>query len=344
MTNKLNVEEKLKLIKRNTVEIIGEEDLKKLLLEKEKPVVYWGTAPTGKPHVGYFLPALKIASLLKAGFYVKILLADLHASLDNTPWSVLEKRYDYYAKVIPLMIQAIGVDTKDLEFVKGSDFQLRPEYMFDVLRMSSLVSVHDSTKAASEVVKMEKNPKLSGLIYPLMQAVDEEYLGADAQLGGLDQRKIFVLARENLPKIGYKSRIEIMHPMIPGLVGEKMSASDVKSKIDLLDDEETVKKKVTGADCMSGDPNNGLMAFIKYVIMTIKKDDGQKFVVERPEKYGGNLEYESYELIEKDFVDKKLHPLDLKNTVAKEISKMLFSIQKNKEELDELAKKAYSEE
>jgi len=337
----MNINEKFELIKRNTEEIIGEDELKKLLRGKRKPVVYWGTAPTGRPHVGYFLPSLKIADLLKAGFHVKILLADLHAALDNVSWSVLEKRYDYYLRVIPLMIKAMGVDTKELEFVKGSDFELKPEYMFDVLRMSSFTSIHNANKAASEVVKMGKNPKVSGLLYPLMQAVDEEYLEVDAQLGGTDQRKIVVLARENLPKIGYKSRIEILNPLIPGLIGKKMSASDEKSKIDLLDDEKTVKEKLRGADCVAGNPDNGVLAFLKYVIMTIKKDKGEKFVVERLDEYGGNLEYENYKEIEKDFVAKKLHPLDLKNAVAKEINEMLKPIQKKRKELERLAKSAY---
>ncbi len=337
------VDKKLELIKRNTAEIIGEDELKELLKSKKKPVVYWGTAPTGKPHVGYFLPALKIADLLKAGFKVKILLADLHAALDNVPWEVLDRRYDYYEKVIPLMISAVGADIKNLEFVKGSEMQLKPEYMYDVLQMSSKVSIRDSRRAAAEVVKNIEgdSAKLAGLLYPLMQAVDEQYLEVDAQLGGVDQRKIMVLARENLPKIGYKPRIEIMNPMVPGLIGKKMSASDEKSKIDLIDDEKTVKQKLNAADCVAGNPDNGVMAFLKYVIFTIKEDNKEKFVIERPDKFGGNLEYKNYEAVEKDFVSKKLHPLDLKNAVAREISILLKPIQKKRKELEKLAEKAY---
>ena len=339
----LSVEEKFNLVKRNTSEIIGEDDLKKVLKSKKKPVVYWGTAPTGKPHVGYFFPFLKIADLLKAGFHVKILLADLHAALDNTPWEILEHRYDYYEKVIPLMISAMGVDTRDLEFVKGSEMQLKPEYMYDVLQMSSLVSVHDSRKAAAEVVKnMEgDSAKLAGLIYPLMQAIDEQYLEVDAQLGGTDQRKIMVLARENLPKLGYKQRVEILNPLVPGLIGKKMSSSNEKSKIDVLDDEKTVLDKLNGADCVAGDSDNGVMAFLKFVIFTLKNDFSETFVVERPEKYGGNLEYKNYEEVEKDFSNKKLHPLDLKIAVAKELSNLLKPIQKHRKELEVLAKKGY---
>ena len=338
----MNDEKKLELIKRNTEEIIGEDELKKILKKKKKPVVYWGTAPTGKPHVGYLFPALKIADFLKAGFHVKILLADLHAALDNVSWNIVEKRYKYYEKIIPLLIKSIGVEVKELEIIKGSEMQLKPEYMYDVLQMSSNVSVHDATKAASDVVKMGKNPKLSGIIYPIMQAVDEQYLEVDCQLGGTDQRKIMVLARENLPKIGYDSRIEIMNPLIPGLIGKKMSASDKKSKIDLLDDEKTIKKKINNAECVAGNPDNGIMAFLKYVIMTIKEDKKEKFVVKRDKKYGGDLKYDSYDQVEKDFVSKKLHPLDLKIAVAEEIFKILKPIQKERKVLEKLEKEAYT--
>ncbi len=333
--------DKFELVMRNLQEVIGEDELKKLLKEKKKPVVYWGTTPTGRPHVGYFFPMLKVADLLKAGFKVKILLADLHASLDNTPWDVLDKRYDYYAAAIPMIIQAIGVDTKDLEFIRGRDFQLKMDYVFDVLKMSSFVSVHDSTKAASEVVKMGDNPKLSGLIYPIMQALDEEYLEADAQLGGSDQRKIMVLARENLPRLGYNQRVELINPLIPGLIGKKMSASDEKSKVDLLDDEKTVLEKLKNAEMIAGNPDNGVMAFLKYVIMTLKTDRKEKFVIERDKKYGGNLQYSNYKEIEEDFANKKLHPLYLNIAVAIEISKLLMLFQKNKDKLEKLIKEAY---
>lgn len=338
----MDINKRFELVKRNTEEIISEKELMDLLKKKKNPVVYWGTAPTGKPHVGYFLPMLKIADLLKAGFKVKILLADLHAALDNTPWAVLDKRYEYYKKAIPLMIKSIGVDTKNLKFVKGSEMQLKPEYMYDVLQASSHSSVRDAHRAASEVVKMGDNPKLSGLIYPIMQAIDEQYLEVDAQLGGLDQRKIFVLARDVLPKIGFEPRVEIMHPMIPGLVGKKMSSSDERSKIDLMDNPDTVKRKIKNAEMVSGDTDNGVMAFLKYVIMVMKKDSKKTFVVKRDKKFGGNMAYKTYEEIEKDFKAKKLHPLDLKNAVADEINDLLKLFQKNNPVLEKLSKEAYS--
>jgi tyrosyl-tRNA synthetase len=336
----MSIEERFELIKRNTEEIVSEDELKKLLKEKKNPVVYWGTAVTGKPSIAYLFPIRKLSDFIKAGFKVKILLADLHGALDGTEWNNVEHRYDYYKKAISEIFKAVGTDLKSVEFVKGSEFQLKPEYMFDVLKIASLNSIKDCTKAASEVVKMGDNPKLGGLIYPIMQALDEVYLEADVQFGGTDQRKIMMFARENLPRINLDSRVEVMNPMIPGLVGRKMSSSIQASKIDLTDGEKMIKQKLTKADFIEGDLDNGVIAFLKNVIMLIKEDKKEKFLIERPEKFGGNLEFDSMEEIEKAVLNKEIHPLDLKNAVAKEISNLLKGI--DIAGLKKLEEKAYS--
>jgi len=335
----MNIEEKIRLIKRNLGEIVSEEELRKLLKEKKKPSIYWGTAVTGRPSLAYFFPLLKLNDFIKAGFHVKVLLADLHGALDGTPWHILELRYDYYKEAITQIFKALGTELKDIEFVKGSEFELAPEYSYDLLKMASMNSIHDCKKAAAEVVKFGDNPKLGGLIYPIMQALDEQYLGVDAQFGGMDQRKIFMFARENLPKIGYNRRIEVMNPIIQGLVGKKMSSSDSKSKIDLTDEEKIIREKINSAYCVEGNPDNGIMEFLKYVIMILKEDKKEKFLIERSEKYGGNLTYKNYEDLERDFKQKKLHPLDLKNAIAKEIIKLLSKIDRKK--LNKMTEEAY---
>lgn len=331
---------KYELITRNLQEILVEEDLRSLLKKKKEISVYWGTSPTASASIAYFFPMLKIADFLKADLKVKILIADLHAAMDGTPWNTLDKKTAYYKAAITTILKTLNVDLKKLEFVKGSDIQLKKEYFKDLLRLSTTSSIHASKKASSEVVKTKENPALSGLIYPLMQALDEEHLGVDIQFAGSDQRKIQVFAREYLPKIGYKPRIELMNPMIRGLIGEKMSSSIESTKIDLMDDEKTVNKKIKKAECEEGNPNNGIMNLTKYLIFTLKEDNGGKLIISRPEKFGGNLEYSNYEELEKDFISKKLHPLDLKNAISKEINLLLKLFRKDKK-LKTLYEKAY---
>ena len=336
----MNINEKKELIMRNLQEVISEKELADSLKKKDF-TVYWGTMPTGSVSFAYFFPMLKVADFLKAGMKVKILLADLHALLDGVQWGILEKRYKYYERAITIILKSISVDLKNLEFVKGSEIQLDKKYFNDLLRLSTLSTVNDSIHAASEAVKTAReNPKLSGLIYPLMQALDEEYLKVDAQFAGLDQRKILVFAREYLPKIGYKPRIELMTPMIRGLVGKQMSSSIESSKIDILDDEATVNKKVNSAEFVEGSPENGIMDILKYLVFVIKKDKKKEFVVARPKKYGGDLSYENYSALERDVVSRKVHPLDLKNAVAKEINLLLSEFRKDKK-IHELHKAAY---
>jgi tyrosyl-tRNA synthetase len=327
----MSVEERYSLVSRNLQEIIGDDKLKELLASKKEVSLYWGTMPTGSISIAYFFPMMKVADFLKAGLKVKILLADLHAALDSVPWEVLEKRYNYYKKMITLVLETIGVDLSKLEFVKGSELQLKPKYFHDLLRLSTMTTINDAKHSAAEVVKLGDNPKMSGIIYPLMQALDEEYLQVDAQFGGMDQRKIMVYAREYLPKIGYQARIELMNPMIRGLVGMKMSSSIPSTKIDTLETEEDVVKKINKAECVEGDPENGIMALLKYLIFVIKGDRNEKFVITRPEKFGGNKEYSSYIEVEKDYVEKKLHPMDLKGAVAKELNILLKHIRDDKE-------------
>jgi tyrosyl-tRNA synthetase len=345
-TQQSDIDKKVELITRNTQEIIGEEDIKSILAKRDFKV-YLGTATSGKPHVGYFVPMMKIADFLKAGCKVTLLLADLHSHLDDqkTPWELLDHRVEYYKQVLSALLKVVGADLEKLTFVRGTDFELSPEYTLDMYKMAALSSYRDCKKAASEVVRLGDSPQLSGFMYPLLQALDEEYLDVDAQYGGVDQRKILMFARESLPKIGYKSRIEIMTPMIPGLTGQKMSSSELNSKIDLLDSADEVKAKLKKAYCEPGIvEDNGVLAFLKYVVFVLYEDQGKEFVIERPEKFGGPVSYKTYQELEDDYKEKKIHPLDLKMQLATVINEWLEPIRESFKGKEDLVKKAYPDE
>ncbi|CCH41211.1 Tyrosyl-tRNA synthetase, cytoplasmic [Wickerhamomyces ciferrii] len=346
-------EEQFKLITKNLQEVLNPQIIKEILEKNERPLkVYWGTAPTGRPHCGYFVPMTKLADLLKAGCEVTVLLADLHAFLDNMKASleVVNYRSKYYERIVKAILRSINVPIDKLNFVVGSSYQLKEQYTLDIFRLSNTVSQNDAKRAGADVVKQVANPLLSGLIYPLMQALDEEHLGCDVQFGGVDQRKIFVLAEENLQSLGYKKRAHLMNPMVPGLTqGGKMSASDPNSKIDILEDPKQVKKKINTAFCAPGVvEGNGLISFIEYVLVPIselKNGEGKfEFPIDRPEKFGGPITYTSLNDIISDYKEEKLAPPDLKSGVADAINVLLAPIREefaNDKEFQEVEAKGY---
>lgn len=331
----LSPQEKIAMIKEQLQEVLREDIIEDVIIKDKRPlIIYWGTATTGRPHCGYFVPMVKIAHFLRAGCTVKILLADVHGFLDNekAPIELVEKRAQYYRFVITALLRAIGVSIEKLEFVLGSSYQVGGKYSMDLLKLCTKVSEHDSRKAGAEVVKQSENPPLSGLIYPVMQALDEEHLGVDAQFGGVDQRKIFTLASEILPKLDMKVRAHLMNPMVPGLAGGKMSASDPDSKIDILEKSEGVGKKVKKAFAEAKKTEgNGMISFVEYVLLPVsglKSEDRKgRFVVERREGEGDPIVYDNINALKEDYVADKLTPQLLKAGVTAALNELLAPIQ-----------------
>jgi tyrosyl-tRNA synthetase len=129
---------------------------------------------------------IKIAQLLSAGCEITCLFADIHGFLDNlkAPIDLVQQRAKLYQITIKAMLESIGVPTEKLRFVLGSSYQKTPEYIMDVYKLCSLVTENDARRAGAEVVKQSTNSTLSGLLYPILQSLDEEYLNVDVQFGG----------------------------------------------------------------------------------------------------------------------------------------------------------------
>lgn len=338
------LQNKVDLVVRDLGEVIDQERIAPILAERPLKV-YWGTAPTGKPHLGYFVPILKISDLLKAGCEVTILFANIHAFLDNmkSTWELLDYRTEYYEFIIKEILNSVGVPLDKLRFIRGKEYQLKEDYTLDLYKVAALTTVQSVKGAGAEVVKQVENPTLSGMLYPILQALDEQYLGVDAQLGGMDQRKIFMFAREYLPKIGYEKRIHFMNPLIPGLgKSGKMSSSEPNSKIDLDDSDEIIKDKINKAFSIDGTvEGNGLLALLRYVLFKKIEADGRELKISRQEKWGGDVSYKNYPEVEKDFVDGKLSSVDLKPAVADELINLITPIRKKIQDNIELMNKAY---
>lgn len=308
--------DRLSLIKRNTEEIVTQEELEALIESKDAPTAYVGYEPSGKIHMGHVLTVNKLIDLQNAGFKVTVLLADVHAYLNEKGTMEEVRKIADFNKECFI---ALGLDEDKTNYVYGSDFQLEPDYMLSVLKLATSTTLNRAKRSMDEVSRNADNPMVSQMVYPLMQAVDIAMLGVDVAVGGIDQRKIHMLAREGLPGLGYKAPLCIHTPILLGLDGKKMSSSS-NNFISMDDTGKAVKKKVNKAFCPEGDiVDNPVLALFKYHIIPRYEE----ITIQRPEKYGGDLHYESYEEIETAFASKELHPMDLKAGAADYMNRIL---------------------
>lgn len=313
--------DRLELIKRNVQEIVTEGELEEFLNNKETPRAYVGYEPSGKIHMGHVLTVNKLIDLQKAGFEITVLLADVHAYLNRKgTLEEVRKIADYNKRCFI----ALGLDKEKTNFVYGSDYQLGAEYMLNVLKLSRVVTLNRARRSMDEVGRAMDDPTVSQMVYPLMQAIDIAMLGVDVAVGGIDQRKIHMLARENLKSLGFETPICIHTPILLGLDGTKM-ASSKENFISVDDTEEEIYRKLKKAYCKIGDTEeNPVLALFRYHIFPRY----ETVVIERPEKFGGNITYTNYEEMESAFVAESVHPMDLKNSAAKYINDILDSVRK----------------
>ncbi|MCU4799550.1 tyrosine--tRNA ligase [Halobacteria archaeon HArc-gm2] len=342
----MDTAERFDLATRHTQEVVTEEELETLFADEDEPTAYIGYAPTGEMHIGHFTTMRKLADFLRACVDVTVLIADLHAHLDDekSPFDLLDARSAYYQEAIEGMIEAAGADPEDISFVRGTDYQLDEAYTLEMYRMAAETTLARSQRAGSEVVREAESPNLGGLLYPLMQALDVDALDADIAYGGVDQRGIYMLAREILPNHGGEAPICIFAPLLSGLSGGKMSASDESSKVNLNDSPDDVVDKIQEAYCPMGEvEDNGVLEYLEYLVFPVLNERSEEFVVERPDEYGGDLVYETYQDLEDDFVSEELHPADLKPAAGEYISEVIDPVRERLDAQPDLLAEAYPE-
>jgi tyrosyl-tRNA synthetase len=315
----LSSEERLKLIKRNTIEIINEERIKDFM---NKGVVYCGYECSGEIHLGHLVTILKLLDLQKAGIKVKVLLADWHTWLNQKGnWDFVNKQLKQWEKGF----KSVGLNA---EIIKGTSFQRNSDYIDDILKMALVVTVNRGIRAMQQIARDIENAKISQIIYPLMQIEDVKKLGVNFVVAGSDQRKIYMLGIDVGKEINLQNAVYLYTPIIPSLKGAegKMSSSIKESFISIRDKKEEIKKKIERAYCRVGDiENNPILAITRLVIFP----KFEKVIIKRDKKFGGVLEFENYKELEKAFESEELHALDLKNSISDYLEEIIAPIRNN---------------
>ena len=326
---------KLDLIKQVGEEILTEGELIELLKTKTHPIAYDGFEPSGKIHIAQgLLRAININKLTKAGIKFKMLVADWHGWANNKMGGDLDK-IQVVGKYFVEVWESCGMDLKNVEFVWANDLVADREYWKKVMQVARNNTVQRILRCGEIMGRQEGEvQQASQILYPCMQAADIFQLKADICQLGMDQRKVNVLAREVGPKLGFGKPIIVSHHMLMGLsqpppeskdaveraIAMKMSKSKPDSAIFMMDTTEDIIRKMNNAYCpIKQVEDNPVLEYCRYILF----EQFKSLQIERPEKFGGNLDLTSYAELETLYREDKLHPMDLKKAVSKHLDMLL---------------------
>ncbi len=331
----MDIEEKVKLVQRPpTVEVVTVEELKELFETCTHPRHYIGFEISGLAHLGTALmTAFKVKDFLAAGCKCMIFLADIHSWINKKLGEDLEAIKRIACSYFIHAFKSCGLEPgSNLEYILASEVYDN-DYWIKVISVAKRMTL-SRAKRTLTIMGREHSESLdlASYIYTPMQVADIFHLNVDIAHSGMDQRKAHMLAREVAPKLGYRKPIAVHHHLLMGLkstrkAGYEMSIADLKmsksvpeSCVFIHDSPEEIRRKVRGAYCPPRDAeNNPVMDIIHYIVF----HEFKVFHIDRPAKYGGPVEFESFEELKQAYEKGEIHPLDLKNALAEHLIKIL---------------------
>jgi len=330
----MDIEQRISLITANAEELVTADELKELLSKSANPTAYIGFEPSGLVHLGWTLVASKICDMSDAGVDVTVLWADWHAYINDKLGGNLDN-IRTCAKYMEDCFEALGVNKDKVKYVYASEVLDDIAYWERVIKIAKVTSLSRVKRAMTIMGRTEDEAEVdsSKLFYPILQATDIFCLNADIAYAGMDQRKAHMLARDAAEKLGWKKPIALHTPLLPGLKGgdrmnpaaAKMSKSDPDSSVNIHDNDDDIRRKMSKAFCppeKEEENANPVLMLCKYAVMPrIGVLD-----IDRPEKFGGPVSFNTYGDIAGSYFSGKLHPMDLKKGVAEALIKVLAPV------------------
>ena len=234
---KLELDRQLEIIKRGTVEIISEDELKRKLessIKNKKPLnIKAGFDPTAADiHLGHTVLLRKLRQFQDLGHRVIFLIGDFTARIGDpsgkselrkqlSPEEILKNAATYKKQVSKVLdLEKISTVFNSVWFDKMS--------VLDILKLTTHATVSQMLARADFKKRLAKNEDISLLefMYPLLQGYDSVKLEADIELGGTDQIFNLLVGRDIQKDFNQAPQVVMTMPLLEGTDGkQKMSKS-----------------------------------------------------------------------------------------------------------------------
>jgi len=340
-----------------TEEVVTLGDLRTLLETNVHPRHYIGLEISGLLHLGsLIITGFKIRDFLRAGLRCTVFLADWHSYINNKfggDWDKIRQAAQYYKEAFEFFCPGV-------EIVLGSDlYHHNDEFWMDYVRFCKQITLARNARCLTIMGRSERDKlDFSQYLYPPLQAVDIRALNLDLVHSGMDQRKVHMLVREVFPRLGWKTPVAVHHHLLPGLaepvelgleedrqsdlaISSKMSKSKPWTCVFIHDSRSEIEGKMKQAWCPpSVVEGNPVMELAKYMVF----HEAKVLHVDRPAKFGGPVDFEDFGDLARAYLEKKIHPADLKATVAEAVDRIVSPVREFFKGRDRLLEVYRSEE
>ncbi|MHA1604157.1 MAG: tyrosine--tRNA ligase [Candidatus Freyarchaeota archaeon] len=295
--------------------------------------------------------AWKVQDLVSAGADMHILEATWHAKINDKFGGDLDT-IRVCARYIEHCLQALGVEVGKIHFQKAEELMDDLGYWETFINIAKNVTLARVKRAMSIMGRKvdEAESDYSKTLYPCIQVADIIYSGFKLCLGGTDQRRAHILARELAPKFGLDWKpIGIHTPLLIGLEGfsrmevegeeedammdAKMSKSKPRTAIFIHDTPDEIRKKIRAAFCPPKQVEYNPVMEINRLLLFSR--DNFTLHVEREEKFGGPVDFTSFDELKSAYSSGDLHPLDLKTATAEALIDLFGNVRRHFEKDNE---------
>lgn len=235
--NWMTLDQQLQLIKRGTADVVPELELRakqeKAAKEGRPLRVKLGIDPTAPDiHLGFAVVLRKMRQFQDLGHEVILIVGDFTAGIGD-PSGRSETRPMLSAEQIRANAETFTsqfwliLDRSKTTLTFNGDWLGKMSFG-DVVKETSRVTVarvlerDDFQKRLAE----ERPIGLHELLYPIAQALDSVEVRSDIEMGGTDQRFNILMGRDFQESHGQEAQVGLFMPLLPGLDGvQKMSKS-----------------------------------------------------------------------------------------------------------------------
>lgn len=233
----MTIDEQLAILRRGTIEIIREEDLR-AKLEKSaktgKPLrVKLGADPTAPDlHLGHAVVLRKLRDFQNLGHTVVFLIGDFTGMIGDpsgksqtrpslTPEEIAANAETYKQQVFKIL-------DPDKTIIDFNSRWMNELGAAGFIRLAAHTTVKQILERDDFTKRLDENRPLAlhEILYPLVMAYDSVALEADVELGGTDQKFNLLMGRNLQREYGQEPQVACITPLLEGTDGvQKMSKS-----------------------------------------------------------------------------------------------------------------------